>query len=60
MTKVSQMKPGQQFVLLRTMEIYTFIERRIETPSGVKYIVHNQTRNTLTRLHAQCHVKPLT
>lgn len=54
-----RVQPGQRFVLLRTMERYTLLERQIGTPSGTRYVVQRHGSDKQSTLHHSCHVKPI-
>lgn len=60
---VRNLKPGQQFMLKRTGEWFIFIEKQLNTPSGMRHVVayddpfNLQKRNgRRTTLHHSCHV----
>ena len=61
--RIRHLKPGQQFMLKRTGEWFVFIEKQLETPSGMRYVVayddpfNLQKRNgRRTTLHHSCHI----
>jgi hypothetical protein len=60
---VRNLKPGQQFMLKRTGEWFIFIEKQLDTPSGMRHVVtHDDPFNLQKRngrritLHHSCHV----
>lgn len=60
---VRQLKPGQKFMLKRTGEWFVFVEKQLNTPSGMRHIVayddpfNLKKRNgRRTTLHHSCHV----
>lgn len=57
--RVRNMKIGQQFILNRTGQRYTLLERRHETPGGTVYVVLRSGHAVPTSLHHACHVSPI-
>lgn len=54
---VRQLKPGQEFVLIRTGERYKFLRRDHSTPSGTQHVcMHLAGPMRETSLHHSCHV----
>ena len=56
-TKVRSLQIGDEFILCRTGDKYTFVGRRADTPSGLKWYVYNHTSEKLTSLHYSCKVE---
>lgn len=52
---VRWLKPGQQFILLRTGEVYRYVRCELKTPSGMRHVVERNGRET--SLHHSCHVE---
>ena len=60
---VRQLKPGQEFTLLRTGERFKFLRREHVTPSGTRHVCINlsdipvdQNKVRESNLHHSCHV----
>lgn len=49
-----QVKEGQEFVLLRTGEVFKFLRRDRSSPKGTQYVVTKDVEETT--LHPNCYV----
>ncbi len=58
-TRVRNLKPGQQFELLRTGEAFLYVRLDVNTPGGVKHWVRRVLETRHTTLHHSCHVRVL-
>lgn len=54
--RVRNLQPGQCFRLKRTSDLYEFLGRKRDTPSGTQYVVRRAGFAKPSTLHHSCHV----